>query len=357
MTNVVRDRPNLFEYATSELSQDAMICWLLRWADPSCRDMSVALHDVGRALLMHIGQVSADKSLPEKIQSVEPVRGRQNMDVVCHLNAGQDSHTAILVEDKIDTVERTNQMRRYRERIGNELPEERILPVYLKTGDQSNTSLRDISERGNAILLRKNLLGVLEGQSKALAESDILGDFVTRLRRWEDQVQAWATDRPEMWGWHAWQGFYAALEEYIEGGDWSYVPNQSRGFLGFYAGFVCRDEITAYIQIEGGESADESGVRDGKLMFRINCGGAPRERYRDLRSHWHREVMHRKGATRAERPARFGFGQTMAVAAVPRQEWQVCGENGLLNLERTAANVRECLAILEVSRPPAPNSQ
>jgi hypothetical protein len=27
--------PNLFNYATSELSQDAFICWLIAWADSS----------------------------------------------------------------------------------------------------------------------------------------------------------------------------------------------------------------------------------------------------------------------------------------------------------------------------------
>ena len=26
-------QPNLFDFATKELSQDAMICWLIRWAD------------------------------------------------------------------------------------------------------------------------------------------------------------------------------------------------------------------------------------------------------------------------------------------------------------------------------------
>ena len=33
MTKTPMDRPGIFDYATSELSQDAMICWLLRWAD------------------------------------------------------------------------------------------------------------------------------------------------------------------------------------------------------------------------------------------------------------------------------------------------------------------------------------
>ena len=27
------EKPNLFEYATSELSQDAFICWLLAWIE------------------------------------------------------------------------------------------------------------------------------------------------------------------------------------------------------------------------------------------------------------------------------------------------------------------------------------
>nr|WP_260390277.1 hypothetical protein [Ornithobacterium rhinotracheale] len=27
------EKPNLFQYATSELSQDAFLCWLIAWAD------------------------------------------------------------------------------------------------------------------------------------------------------------------------------------------------------------------------------------------------------------------------------------------------------------------------------------
>lgn len=38
------DRPNLFTYATSELSQDAFICWLAAWADPKFKDADPALH-------------------------------------------------------------------------------------------------------------------------------------------------------------------------------------------------------------------------------------------------------------------------------------------------------------------------
>ena len=33
MTKTPMDRPGIFDCAASELSQDATICWLLRWAD------------------------------------------------------------------------------------------------------------------------------------------------------------------------------------------------------------------------------------------------------------------------------------------------------------------------------------
>ena len=39
-------RPNLFTYATAELLQDAFLCWLLAWADPSYRATDPTLHGV-----------------------------------------------------------------------------------------------------------------------------------------------------------------------------------------------------------------------------------------------------------------------------------------------------------------------
>jgi hypothetical protein len=43
--------PNLFAFATSELSQDAFICWLASWADPSCRELNGPLHATATAFL------------------------------------------------------------------------------------------------------------------------------------------------------------------------------------------------------------------------------------------------------------------------------------------------------------------
>ena len=41
--------PNLFHFATSELSQDAVLCWLLSWADKKHKESH--LHDVAKDIL------------------------------------------------------------------------------------------------------------------------------------------------------------------------------------------------------------------------------------------------------------------------------------------------------------------
>ena len=52
--------PNLFAFATSELSQDAALCWLLAWADPSCAASDTAMHDTGRAFLELLYRLAPD---------------------------------------------------------------------------------------------------------------------------------------------------------------------------------------------------------------------------------------------------------------------------------------------------------
>lgn len=39
----------------------------------------------------------------------------------------------------------------------------------------------------------------------------------------------------------------------------------------------------------------------------------------------------------------------MAVATIARENWQATGEDGLLDLEGTVANIRKCLTILQES--------
>ncbi|MGM0520202.1 MAG: hypothetical protein ACQERD_11250, partial [Campylobacterota bacterium] len=43
--------PNLFDYATSELSQDAVIGYMLAWANPHCKKTDAQMHDLSTKFL------------------------------------------------------------------------------------------------------------------------------------------------------------------------------------------------------------------------------------------------------------------------------------------------------------------
>ena len=44
--------PNLFDFAPSELAQDAILCWLYSWSDSKFRTVNCELHGAGRGLLV-----------------------------------------------------------------------------------------------------------------------------------------------------------------------------------------------------------------------------------------------------------------------------------------------------------------
>ncbi len=55
------NKPNLFKFATSELSQDAFIRWLLAWADPSFKNQDSQLYETGQKLVRTLLSLSSNK--------------------------------------------------------------------------------------------------------------------------------------------------------------------------------------------------------------------------------------------------------------------------------------------------------
>src|SRR5690242_6592316 len=101
-------KPNLFEFATSELSQDAMLCWLASWAAPDVAASDPDLPALGRAFLEMLF-AKAKRSLPEPITYLKVDRQYKRIDIKIAVN---DTH-AIYIEDKAGTGEHSNQLGRY----------------------------------------------------------------------------------------------------------------------------------------------------------------------------------------------------------------------------------------------------
>ncbi len=151
--------PNLFSYATSELSQDAFICWLLEWAEPKYKYVDSDLHECGTSLITSLFS-KHEKDLPAEIYKVEVRKQDKNIDVLCIIN---DKYP-ILIEDKVGTKNHSDQLSCYLNIIkGRSYSEDNILPIYFKTRDQASYS--EALKNGYRPFLRADFLNVLNSYS------------------------------------------------------------------------------------------------------------------------------------------------------------------------------------------------
>lgn len=136
--------PNIFRYATKELSQDAFICWLVacaREADGELRECGLAFVE---ALMRSGGGGAIDASSGAgvvyrgegRVTAVlgDPSPQRGGIDV--YFQADVDGNVvSFVVEDKTRTEMHGRQLERYRQAVGDDAePEDLVKAVYFKTG-------------------------------------------------------------------------------------------------------------------------------------------------------------------------------------------------------------------------------
>ena len=105
---------NLFDYATKELSQDAIICWLIaRGSGPEPRKE-------GDRTLWNLGREFVDALLRKHDVSplgddrrVELHQQNLGIDVLARICDGKTPRMSLLIEDKTDTNQHSGQLERY----------------------------------------------------------------------------------------------------------------------------------------------------------------------------------------------------------------------------------------------------
>ena len=112
---------NLFQYATKELSQDAMLCWLINWLNYPDSE----LYPLGKDVLdLFLGENSQ-----EKYFNVQVKRQYKKIDVLVLFN----DEYALIIEDKTNTSEHGEQVARYKELLQQENLAKTIFTAYIKT--------------------------------------------------------------------------------------------------------------------------------------------------------------------------------------------------------------------------------
>lgn len=315
-------QPNLFNYATSELSQDAFFCWLLSWADDNYKNgsaKSLALNSIARDLLsLFLSKSNLD--LPDVV-NVEIFKQDGNIDILCIIN----KKYCIIIEDKVGTTQHSNQLSRYKSYIEEKAiySLENIVPIYLQTRDQG--SYKEVESDGFRVVRRKDILNILTKKEFAdvLEYSDILHDYTAYLENIENAVNSFKTEPMNQWAYTAWVGFYLAIQEKFADANWGYVANPSGGFMGFWCFTHNLEKMDVYLQIE-----------EQKICFKVAVDD-------DINRSETRNYLLDLFATEAKdynlkvvKPVRFGTGTYMTFAILENGFEQAQNADGLIDIDK-----------------------
>ena len=318
---------NLFTYATSELSQDAFICWLLSWALPEYKNIDNGLHQCAIIFIQALFEKHS-KEVPSKFEKIEIFQQDHNIDVLCIIN----EKYALLIEDKTGTKNHSNQLERYLEVVKKKsYKEEDILPIYFKTEDQGDYS--DVLDKGYRLFLRADFLEVLNAYA---GNNSILLDYRNHLQSIADKVESYKLLPINKWDGYSWRGFYLRLQKELGSGNWEYVsPPKRDGFLGFYWHFHGDDICRQYLQLE-----------EDKFCFKIEVNN-PSD-WKNLRSKWHKTIkdMGHEYRLKLKKPDKFGTGKHMTVC-VYDGEYRECDNNKVIDIDNTIHKLRKAEVLLK----------
>ena len=298
--------PNLFKFATSELSQDAFICWLLSWADQDYQtgsDKHKALNKIAISVLALFFN-KAGKSLPSSIDKIVVKRQVSNIDVLCIIN---DTY-CVLIEDKVGSIQHSDQLVRYKQFMLNEhtqaFTEDKIIPIYLQTHDQSH--YKAVLKDGFYPVIRRDLLDIFDSEKNAASkESDIYSDYHNYLQSIEKAVQSFKSKPVKEWQKRAWIGFFQYLQSYIGEGNWKYVANKSGGFMGFWAFKQTVGDVAVYLLLEQDKICFKVSVSSSKGRSKIR-----NELYKLFKTEASEFDL------KVTKPKRFGSGKDMTFAVL-----------------------------------------
>jgi len=221
---------NLFYYGPSELSQDALICYLLSFAIPKYGILNKELEKCALDLLrlMCKEQIGNNDEVV-----VNEIRTQYlKIDVLVTIN----NKFNIIIEDKTFSSQHSQQMQRYADLLKEKEPDKEIILVYYKIIEQPFPELNAVN------ISRIDILNILK-KYYVTCKDKIIQDYVDYLIWIDNDVRSFMVEPINNWSGHAYKGFFTNLikEKTVNLENdygWGYVSNPKGGFNGFWWYFL-----------------------------------------------------------------------------------------------------------------------
>lgn len=334
---------NLFDHATKELSQDAVICWLIGWADADATEGPAddGMRRCGRAFVDALFAKWHDRpvELGDRIRT--EVRSQESrIDVLARV----DGRYVLLIEDKTDTGAHDNQLDRYRTSVINgetsfgKVVYNDLFPIYVKTGNHSLRSRQHAEAEGYAVFDRTDFLGILDTYD---GPSPILRDFRSHLGQWEretDSFREWTkegrewteTDRRSERGW---EGFYRRIEKHgpVTDDGWWPLTTQVGSYWGLWMDPPEPSQNSSFaLWVEKNRiSLRLYGAKDGTC----SVDGMNREK-----EYW-AEAFVESSDRWFTKPSRLAATKTRPMCVAEWHDWLAFADDGRIDLDETMSNL------------------
>ena len=154
------------------------------WPGPTLEMPTRTLrHRAGLAFLNAL--VGIHGKSPIENATVNVYRQIEGADIVAEIGGT----LVLLIEDKVNAGIHGDQLTRYLANTAAHYPGRKILPLFLKTGDQSN--YRQVEQAGYRLFLRSDVLRVLKRSGDNVRNAIFL-DFLANVERQHSEVESYA---------------------------------------------------------------------------------------------------------------------------------------------------------------------
>ncbi len=291
-------RPNIFDFATSELSQDAFFAWLMSWADDEF-DEDPQLKECAKNFITHCLRMEFE-DFSEPIHRVVVKKQYNHIDLLIVVNGKY----GIVIEDKTNSSIHGTQMEDYRNFMKNEQQEtENVVFIYLKTGNESQSVAREVRKSGYHPIYRKDVLMFLNPCS---SNNEIFRSFLSKLNEIEDESNEYLTKPVSDWNWAQIQAFYMELENRLRINEWSYRANPRGGEYVCNWNWVETNDCGVYLEFVDCRLC----IKIGNLADGLDRSGT-RDKYHNILMD-----MAKERSLPLSKPRKFACGEYMTVANV-----------------------------------------